>query len=235
MSAGCSGVGRAGRLGRAFFARPTLIVARDLLGCVLVADSPDGRASGRIVETEGYLGPADPASHAARLRTGRVAAMSGPAAIAYVYRSYGIHAMLNVVTEPDGTTGAVLIRAVEPLVGLEMMRRRRGVEPVHVLCAGPGRLCQALGVSLDDHGLDLATSDRLWIEPGAPPPSVSVGGRIGVSRGGELPRRFFETGCRFVSAHRRGEILPAPELTSEVTEERSPTARSPEVDRSDRR
>ena len=196
------------RLGRAFFARDTVSVARALLGAVLVSERSEGRTSGRIVETEAYLGPGDPASHAARLRVGRVAAMWGRPGIAYVYRSYGLHAMLNVVTEPDGSTGAVLLRAVEPLDGIDLMRRRRGLEPVRLLASGPGRLCQALGVSLDDHGLDLVASDRLWIEPGEPPASVSAGPRIGISRGLELPWRFFETGGRFVSAHRRGEPLP---------------------------
>ena len=199
----------AGRLDRDFFARPTLTAARALLGCVLVADGTDGRTSGRIVETEGYLGVDDPASHAARLRTGRVEAMWGPPGIAYVYRSHGLHAMLNVVTEPVGETGAVLIRALEPLVGLELMRRRRRIEPARLLCAGPGRLCQALGITLDDHGVDLVTSERLWIAPGPAPAMFSAGGRIGVSRGGEVPWRFFETGSPFVSAHRRGEEVPA--------------------------
>ena len=195
----------AGRLDRDFFARPTLTVARALLGCVLVADGTDGRASGRIVETEGYLGADDPASHAARLRSERVEAMWGPPGIAYVYRSYGLHAMLNVVTEPAGATGAVLIRALEPLAGIELMRARRGVEQARLLCSGPGRLCRALGIGLDDHGTDLATSGWLWIAPGAAPASISAGGRIGVSRGSEVPWRFFETGSRHVSAHRRGE------------------------------
>ena len=195
------------RLERAFFARPTLEVARGLLGCVLVSERGEGRTSGRIVETEGYLGTGDPASHAARLRSGRVVAMWGPPGITYVYRSYGLHAMLNVVTEPAGTTGAVLIRALEPLDGIEVMRRRRGVEPVRSLCSGPGRLCQAVGIGLDDHGTDLVSSDWLWIAPGEAPAAVSAGGRIGVSHGGEVPWRFFETGSRYVSAHRRGEPL----------------------------
>jgi DNA-3-methyladenine glycosylase len=192
------------RLDRDFFARPTLEVARSLLGCVLVSDQPDGQTGGRIVETEGYLGPDDPASHAARLRTGGVVAMSGPPGIAYVYRSYGIHAMLNVVAEPTGSTGAVLIRALEPLTGLALMRRRRGLEPVRLLCSGPGRLCQALGITLADHGTDLVTSDRLWLTAGSVPPAISAGGRIGISRGTEHPWRYFETGSRFVSAHHRG-------------------------------
>jgi len=196
------------RLDRASFARPTIEVARSLLGCVLVSERPEGRTSGRIVETEAYLGPDDPASHAARLRTGRVAAMWGSPGIAYVYRSYGLHAMLNVVAEPEGTTGAVLLRAIEPLEGLDLMRQRRGVLSVRFLCAGPGRLCQALGIPLADHGLDLVTSDRLWIVTGSPPTSISAGSRIGIRRGLEHPWRFFATGNPFVSAHRRGEPLP---------------------------
>lgn len=200
-----SGHGDEGRLDRDVFAGPTLAVARGLLGCVLVAERAGGRTSGRIVETEGYLGAGDPASHAARLRSGRVAAMWGPPGIAYVYRSYGLHAMLNVVTEPAGTTGAVLIRALGPLEGIALMRERRGVEADRLLCSGPGRLCQALGIGLDDHGTDLVASDWLWIAPGPAPAAVSAGGRIGVSRGGEAPWRFFETGSRYVSAHRRGE------------------------------
>ena len=193
------------RLDRAFLARPTLEVARALLGCVLVSELGEGRTSGRIVETEGYLGPDDPASHAARLRTGRVAAMWGAPGIAYVYRSYGLHAMLNVVCEPEGQTGAVLIRAVEPVEGVPLMRARRGVEGERLLCAGPGRLCRALGIGLEDHGRDLVTDAGLWIEMGEAPVGVSVGSRIGISRGVEHPWRFFETGSRFVSGHRRGE------------------------------
>ena len=195
------------RLDRPFFARPTLAVARALLGCVLVSDRPEGRTSGRIVEAEGYLGTDDLASHAAKRTTGRVTAMWGPPGIAYVYRSYGMHAMLNVVTEPEGSTGAVLIRALEPVQGIALMRQRRGVEPVHLLCAGPGRLCRALGITLADHGTDLVTSDRLWLEPGPPPAAISAGGRIGISRGTEQPWRFFATGSRYASAHRRGDPL----------------------------
>lgn len=192
------------RLDRDFFARPTLPVAQALLGCVLVSELPEGRTSGRIVETEGYLGPDDPASHAARLRRGRVTAMWGPPGIAYVYRSYGMHAMLNVVCEAEGRAGAVLIRALEPVEGLELMRSRRRLEETRLLCSGPGRLCQAMGIGLDDHGRDLVSDDRLRIEEGVVVEAVSVGGRIGMSRGVEQPWRFFETGNRFVSAHRRG-------------------------------
>jgi DNA-3-methyladenine glycosylase len=195
------------RLHRDVFARPTLEVARSLLGCVVHTAMPAGEASGRIVEVEGYLGASDLASHAARLKRGPVLAMSGPPGIAYVYRSMGIHAMLNVVTEPEGSTGAVLIRALEPLSGLDLMRTRRGVADPRLLCSGPGRLCQALGIGLEDHGIDLTTSERIWITAGERVPSVSVSGRIGISRAVEQPWRFFEIDSPFVSAHRRGSVL----------------------------
>lgn len=190
-------------LERAFYDRPTIDVARDLLGQVLVSETPQGRTAGRIVETEAYLGADDPASHAARLRTGRVAVMWGEPGIAYIYRSYGIHTMLNVVTEPRGVTGAVLIRALEPLIGIDLMRIRRGVDEDRLFCTGPGKLCQALGIGLDWHGTDLVSSDRLWITPGESPRNVSTSGRIGISRGQAHPWRFWITDNPHVSAHRR--------------------------------
>jgi DNA-3-methyladenine glycosylase len=193
----------ASRLHRLFFARTTEGVARALLGQIVVSLTPEGITSGRIVETEAYLGPDDPASHAARLKQGRVEAMWGEPGIAYVYRSYGVHAMLNVVTEPAGETGAVLIRALEPIEGIDLMQARRGVERTTLLCSGPGRLCQALGIGLDLHGTDLVTSDRLWIASGARVQDVSVSGRIGISRGQEHPWRFWVTGNPHVSAHLR--------------------------------
>jgi DNA-3-methyladenine glycosylase len=190
-------------LGRAFYERPTVDVARDLLGQVLVSVTAEGRTAGRIVETEAYLGADDPASHAARLRTGRVEAMWGEPGIAYVYRSYGIHAMLNVVTERLGETGAVLIRALEPLVGVDLMQARRGVDADRLLCSGPGKLCQALGIALEMHGTDLVSSDRLWISPGDIPHEISTSGRIGISRGQAHPWRFWVSDNPHVSAHRR--------------------------------
>ncbi len=196
------------RLGRDFYARSTLEVARDLLGQILVSVTPEGRTSGRIVETEAYMGPDDPASHAARLKQGRVEAMWGEPGIAYVYRSYGVHAMLNIVTEPDGETGAVLIRALQPLVGIELMRLRRGTERLNLLCSGPGRLCQALGIGLDLHGIDLVTSERLWIATGESVEDVSISGRVGISRGQEHPWRFWVTGNPHVSAHHRAWTMP---------------------------
>jgi DNA-3-methyladenine glycosylase len=190
-------------LERTFYEGPTIDVARNLLGQVLLSVTPQGRTAGRIVETEAYLGADDPASHAARLRTGRVEAMWGEPGIAYVYRSYGIHAMLNVVTEPVGSTGAVLIRALEPVIGVDLMRSRRGLDDARLLCSGPGKLCQALGIGLDMHGTDLVTSDKLWISPGETPRDVSTSGRIGISRGQAHPWRFWVTGNPHVSAHRR--------------------------------
>ena len=134
--------------------------------------------------------------------------MWGEPGIAYVYRSYGIHAMLNVVAEPKGATGAVLIRALEPLYGVDLMRARRGVEDERLLCSGPGKLCQALGISLDMQGTDLVTSELLWISPGEQAREISSSGRIGISRATEQPWRFWVTGNPHVSAHRRAIPLP---------------------------
>jgi DNA-3-methyladenine glycosylase len=197
------------RLDRAFFERDTIAVARSLLGCVVVSNAPDGLTAGRIVETEAYRGADDAASHAAMYRTERVAVMAGDAGIAYVYRSYGVHAMLNVVAKPPGETGAVLIRALEPVAGIELMRERRGVARDTLLCSGPGRLCKALGISLNLHGTDLVTSDRLWLEAGPPPAAICAGARIGISRAVEQPWRFWEAGNPNVSAHRRGAEVQA--------------------------
>jgi DNA-3-methyladenine glycosylase len=123
----------------------------------------------------------------------------------------GIHTMLNVVAKPRGGAGAVLIRSVEPLSGVDLMRERRRLNDLKLLCSGPGKLCQAMGITLDDHGVDLVDGDRIWLEPGEPVSSITAGPRIGISKNAEQPWRFFETGSPFVSAHRRGEIIPLPE------------------------
>jgi DNA-3-methyladenine glycosylase len=197
-------------LPREFFARPPDLVARDLLGCFLISELGGELTGGRIVEAEAYFGADDPASHAARLRVGRVTSMFGPPGVAYVYRSYGIHAMLNAVAHEPAAAGAVLIRALEPLWGVDAMRVRRGGVSDRLLCSGPGRLCQALAIGLDDHGLDLTTGLRLWMSPGERPESIRVGGRIGVGRAADAPLRFFQADNPFVSAHRRGTPLPTP-------------------------
>jgi DNA-3-methyladenine glycosylase len=115
--------------------------------------------------------------------------------------------MLNVVTEPVGSTGAVLIRALEPVIGVDLMRARRGLDDARLLCSGPGKLCQALGIALDMHGTDLVTSGKLWISPGETPRDVSTSGRIGISRGQAHPWRFWVTNNPHVSAHRRALSL----------------------------
>ena len=178
-------------LPREFFARPSPDVARDLIGAVLMV----GPAGGAIVETEAYQ-PQDPASHSFRGRTPRNAAMFGPVGHAYVYLSYGIHWCLNLVcgTEPGS---AVLIRALEPLHGLEIMRARRGLDRDRLLCSGPGRLCQALGVTaaLDGHALDRPPFALL---AGARRP-VAAGPRIGITKAVDQPWRFTHAGSPFLS------------------------------------
>ncbi len=182
------------RLTRAFFERPTPVVARELLGQRLVRVLDGQRLSGLIVETEAYGGPDDAASHAYR-RTPRSAIMFGPAGYAYVYFIYGMYFCLNVVTEADGRPGAVLIRGLVPEEGLARMRDRRAHAPDQALADGPGKLCQALGITRSENGLDLTTSPSLFIEVGAtvPEAQVVITPRIGV-RGDEAalsrPWRF---------------------------------------------
>lgn len=178
---------------RAAFARPVLELARSLLGAVVVRDGPEGRAAGIIVETEAYGGPEDRASHARAGRTRRTGPMFGAPGHAYVYLVYGLHRCLNVVAEEDGRAGAVLLRAVAPVEGLDGMRRRRGptAGPDARLGAGPARLCQALGVDRTLDGWDLAAGRDLWItdappggSPARPPVHIVAGPRIGVAYAG---------------------------------------------------
>lgn len=186
------------RLTRSFFARPTDQVAERLLGCVLWTDSPEGMTAGRIVEVEAYLDQRDPASHAAWLKRGQLI-MAGRPGTVYMYRSYGVHSMFNIVAEREGVLGAVLVRALEPIEGLDLMMARRGVQSDRLLCSGPGRLCQALGLTLADNDEDLPHSDRVWIAHGTPSPAVTVTKRIGITKGVDLPLRFVETGSPFLS------------------------------------
>lgn len=168
-------MGASNRCERDFFARPTLTVARDLIGRVLVRRLTDGRElRARIVETEGYLGRDDSASHAASGRTDRTAIMFGMAGHAYVYFIYGMHYCFNVVTEVDGVAGAVLIRAAEPLSGVEAMQELRPNRPGAELTNGPAKLCQALDIDTTLNGVDLVTSAALWIEGGTPVPDADV-------------------------------------------------------------
>jgi DNA-3-methyladenine glycosylase len=181
---------------RSFYDRPVLNVARDLIGCVV---SHAGSA-GVIVETEAYH-DSEPACHAFVGLTPRTRVLFGPPGRAYVYRSYGIHAMLNAVCEPVGVGAAVLLRALEPVEGVDAMRARRGVEPVRSLCSGPGKLCEALGIDLSLNDTDLlrgpvVISDRPreWRDV-----AVSVSRRIGITKAAELEWRFSAAGSRFLS------------------------------------
>ncbi len=192
-----------------FYERDPREVARDLLGCVLASWADGVLTGGVIVETEAYLGSDDPGSHAAtRGITKRNAVMYGPPGTAYVYFTYGNHHMLNVVCEPDGTAAGVLIRALDPTIGLETMQTRRGGRTGRELCAGPGRLTQALGVTLDDNGVTLGEG-RLQVYAGMRPDpgKVTVTGRIGLREGGELPYRYHLSDNIHVS---RGAASPVP-------------------------
>lgn len=192
------------RLPRGFFARPATKVAPELLGRVLVHRLPDGdRVAVRIVEVEAYE-PGDPASHAFRGPTPRNLAMFGPPGRLYAYLAYGVHVCANVVTGIDGVGSAVLLRAAEPLEGLEGMRRRRGVEDPRRLCSGPGRLTQALDIGRADDGLDLVRGRDVFLTAGEPvwPSRWSRTTRVGVNVGADRRWRWFERGSAFVSSGR---------------------------------
>jgi DNA-3-methyladenine glycosylase len=179
-----------------FYARSVHEVARELIGCVV----RHGGAGGRIVETESYH-ESEPACHAYVGMTPRTHTLFGPPGHAYVYRSYGIHALLNAVAEPEGMGAAVLIRALEPVDGLDAMRARRGLERSEDLCSGPGKLTQALGIGLDLNGSSLREGP-IAIEPpsrGSRRPRVVRGVRVGITKAAELPWRFCDADSRCVS------------------------------------
>jgi DNA-3-methyladenine glycosylase len=182
-----------------FYERPVLEVARDLVGCTVEF----GDGVGVIVETEAYH-ECEPACHAYVGRTPRTRTLFGPPGLAYVYRSYGVHALLNAVCEPEGVGAAVLIRALEPTCGIEQMRLRRGIEREHELCSGPGKLTRALGIELTENDTDLTSGPVVicpsmghWREH-----PIAIGERIGINRAIELPWRFCAAGNRNVSRPR---------------------------------
>jgi DNA-3-methyladenine glycosylase len=180
-------------LAKDFFARSVHDVAPDLIGVTLLVDG----VGGPIVEVEAY-DHEDPAAHGYGGRTQRNASMFGPPGFAYVYRSYGIHWCLNLVCEDEGVASAVLIRALEPTHGLETMRSRRGVEDDRLLCAGPGRLSQALAVTREHDGLPLDRAP-FRLEPRAADPEIIRGRRVGITRAVELPWRYGLAGSRYLS------------------------------------
>jgi DNA-3-methyladenine glycosylase len=193
---------------QAFFARPTLTVARALLGQRLVRELEGQRLSGLIVETEAYVGPNDSASHASKGRTPRTKVMFGPPGRTYVYLVYGMHYMLNVVTEQEDFPAAVLIRAVAPVEGLEVMQANRRLghrANAPNLTNGPGKLCQALGIDQALNNWDITLGQKLWLEPGEPIPEteIATGPRIGIDyaqlKDRTSPWRFWVKGNRFVS------------------------------------
>jgi DNA-3-methyladenine glycosylase len=191
-------------LPRDFFARSVHEVAPELIGATLLFEG----VGGRIVEVEAY-DHEDPASHGYRGPTERNRAMFGPAGHAYVYRSYGVHWCLNLVCEGEGVASAVLVRALEPTHGLDFMRRRRSLDDPRLLGAGPGRLCQALGITGDHDGLPL-DEPPFEIRPGEEPAAVAAGPRVGITRATERPWRYVEAGSRFLSRSLRPAARQAP-------------------------
>jgi DNA-3-methyladenine glycosylase len=182
-----------------FFDRSVHRVARDLIGCSVV----HGETSGVIVETESYHAE-DEACHAFGGPTPRSSVLFGPPGSVYVYLSYGIHSLLNFVAEPEGNAAAVLIRALEPVTGIDLMKSRRGLERREDLCSGPGKLTQALGIGLDLNGSNVVDGpiavlprSKSWLRP-----KVSTSPRIGITRDAHLPWRFCAVGSRFVSRPR---------------------------------
>jgi DNA-3-methyladenine glycosylase len=188
-------------VGREFFARRVHEVAAELVGCVLLVDG----VGGWIVEVEAYNGE-DPASHGFRGLTERNRSMFGPPGHAYVYRSYGMHWCLNLVCDEEGRAEAALLRALEPTHGLDVMRARRGVDDVRLLCSGPGRLCQALAVTGAHDGLPL---DRppFAVLGRDEPVEVVRGPRVGITRAADLPWRYGLAGSPFLSRAFRGEAV----------------------------
>ncbi len=190
------------KLPRPFYEQSTLDVARQLLGKYLVRKHLDGMTVGRIVETEAYVGSRDKACHASRGRTKRTEIMFGPAGHAYVYFIYGFYYCLNIVTEAVDYPSAVLIRAVEPLKGIDLMKERRRTERLHKLASGPGKLCQAFAIDRSLNGADVC-ANLLYVEDcGEPAPKTLAGPRVGVDYAGKWkhkPWRFLIRGSEFVS------------------------------------
>lgn len=190
------------KISRPFYEQPTVQVARQLLGKYLVRKHPEGKSVGRIVETEAYIGSKDLACHAARGRTARTEIMFGAAGYAYVYFIYGVYFCLNIVTEVVDHPSAVLIRALEPVEGVELMKKRRKTEDLRNLASGPGKLCQAFAIDKSLNGVDVCRSIMYVEDRVEPLPKILARPRIGVDYAGkwkDKPWRFLIRGNEFVS------------------------------------
>ncbi len=183
-------------LKRSFYLRPAPEAARALIGKIIV----HGATAGRIVETEAYLGTGDLAAHSARGETPRTKVIFGPPGHAYVYFIYGMYDCLNVVVEPEGVAGCVLIRALEPVEGIDEMMARRRMEKIEALANGPGKLTRAMGITMRHNGVDL-TRGPITVHPPEKDSAleIAVSARIGITKSPDLPLRFFVKGSRFVS------------------------------------
>lgn len=191
------------RIGAGELPVETRALARALLGRILVRDSGEGITAGRIIETEAYL-PNDPACHAYTGKSRRNATLFGPPHHAYVYQIYGTSFCFNLSSERDGEGAGVLVRAIEPMQGIELMQRRRATERVRDLCRGPGRLCQALAIDRSLDGIDLFTHPELWLAAdGARSPRVRLSPRIGVTQAPDRRLRFYAGGNPYVSGSAR--------------------------------
>ena len=203
---------RAATLPVTFFRRPAEIVAADLIGKVVVSTVGDDLTAGRIVETEAYLGYDDPASHGyLHRRNARNEALFGPPGLWYVYLSYGMHWCANLVCQRVGLASAVLLRALEPLAGLDMMRERRGGVPDRQLCSGPGKLCQALGITRDLDGIKMPGGAVVVRESDKIERSVvATTPRIGITKAADWPLRFHLAGSAWTSRKEKGEGSQGP-------------------------
>ncbi len=182
-----------------FYARPTETVARELLNTYLVHFSPAGVVAGRVVETEAYLGPGDPASHSARGMTKRNAVMFGPSGRAYIYFIYGVHYCFNATTGDDQTPAAVLIRSLEPVLGIDLMISRRGTNKLRQLCSGPGKLVQALEITAAQNGTSLVNGPIRFYRGDLSLGAITATTRVGISKAAELPLRFYVRDCAYIS------------------------------------
>ena len=209
-------------LPNAFYARPTLEVARALIGKLLWRQTAKGRVGGMIVETEAYVSATDAAAHGHGGVTPRTATMYGPPGHAYIYFTYGMHHCLNCVTESEGVGAAVLLRALQPLAGMELMRARRGGVADRDLLRGPARLCQAFALTREDDGLDLS-GHELWVTENPAwqdDTTIATSSRIGISRALDLPWRFYLAGSPWVSGSGAGGNLPDRGGAGDTIEER---------------